>query len=153
LFAINFGKSAGSSEAPAKKVGMASGLILRIVCFVVSMVSWCYVLFECYFGELAQAAGQDLCIGGCPQKKEEGDRSVAIAFNSMRLIVTVGWSIYPAGYVINSLYDNTDEITNVIYNVADMINKCLYGVMIYIAARGAYWSNDVCHAEMGFGNL
>ena len=41
----------------------------------------------------------------------------------MKLIVLVGWAIYPIGYVIGNLVTVTDGIQamNVIYNFADLI--------------------------------
>merc|ERR1719410_2773768 len=43
--------------------------------------------------------------------------AVASSFNNMRLIVTLGWSIYPLGYFFGYLLGAVDEVyLNVIYN-------------------------------------
>merc|ERR1711918_160553 len=49
---------------------------------------------------------------------------VGSAFNLMRFIVTVGWSIYPLGYYFGYLVGAVDDnVLNFIYNFADMLNK------------------------------
>jgi hypothetical protein len=46
--------------------------------------------------------------------------SVTSAFNAMRLIVLVGWAIYPLGYVFGLMMGSVDADTlNWIYNLAD----------------------------------
>ena len=55
---------------------------------------------------------------------ESAPESVKAAFGTMRLIVTVGWAIYPLGYFFSYLGGSADPVMlNVIYNVADVINK------------------------------
>jgi len=49
------------------------------------------------------------------------------SFNYMRMIVTVGWAIYPAGYLFGYLLGAVDDtIPNVVYNVADFVNKIAF---------------------------
>jgi len=53
----------------------------------------------------------------------------------MRMIVTVGWAIYPLGYVFGYLLGSADASSlNVIYNVADFLNKIAFGLIIWAAA-------------------
>ncbi|MDC0853876.1 bacteriorhodopsin, partial [Candidatus Pelagibacter sp.] len=48
---------------------------------------------------------------------------------------TVGWAIYPLGYVFGYLTGGVDaESLNVIYNLADFINKIAFGLIIWAAA-------------------
>ena len=49
------------------------------------MAGWLYILYEIFAGE-----------AGKHQRK--APESVKSAFSAMRLIVTVGWAIYPIGY-------------------------------------------------------
>ena len=57
------------------------------------------------------------------------------AFSAMRMIVTVGWAIYPLGYVFGYLTGGVDANSlNVIYNLADFINKIAFGLVIWAAA-------------------
>jgi bacteriorhodopsin len=56
----------------------------------------------------------------------------------MRLIVTVGWAIYPLGYCLGYLNGSVDAGTlNVIYNVADVVNKIAFVGIIWAAANAA----------------
>ena len=48
---------------------------------------------------------------------------------TIRLIVTVGWAIYPLGYIAGS-----SDILNITYNLADLINKTAFGLAIWAAA-------------------
>lgn len=66
---------------------------------------------------------------------ECGNESTHMAFNGLRLIVTIGWAIYPLGYFINNLGGGVDvNSLNIIYNLADFLNKIIFGFVIYRAA-------------------
>ena len=56
------------------------------------------------------------------------------AFNALRLIVTIGWAIYPIGYVVGYTGGGSAEGLNIIYNLADFVNKIAFGVVIWAAA-------------------
>ena len=58
----------------------------------------------------------------------------ALGIRSMRMIVTVGWAIYPLGYVFGYLTGGVDNTLNVVYNLADFINKIAFGLVIWAAA-------------------
>ena len=49
------------------------------------MAGWILIIFEIYRGESSL--------------KAKTDKNILKAFNSLRLIVLVGWSIYPVGYI------------------------------------------------------
>jgi len=62
----------------------------------------------------------------------------------MRMIVTIGWLIYPIGYSLAYLVaDGTFAtnsygeavIVNCVYNLADLINKGGFGLCIWAAAH------------------
>ena len=58
------------------------------------------------------------------------------AFSALRMIVTVGWAIYPIGYFLGYLSGgepNFDTI-NVVYNIADLVNKTAFGLAIWVGA-------------------
>ena len=46
---------------------------------------------------------------------------------------TVGWAIYPIGYVWGYAGGGDAEALNIIYNLADFINKIAFGVVIWVA--------------------
>merc|ERR1712134_165205 len=62
--------------------------------------------------------------------------AVATAFSNMRLIVTVGWCIYPAGYLFGYLLGAVDDtVLNVIYNIADFVNKIAFVLSCWSCAK------------------
>merc|ERR1712216_294833 len=80
--------------------------------FGLGMAGWGFILFEIFAGE----AGSQ-CAGGVNQHVKE-------SFNTMRFIVTIGWSIYPLGYFFGYLMGAVDDsILNLVYNLADFVNK------------------------------
>jgi len=104
-----------------------SGYISPFLGFVIWMAGWIYILYEIFPGD----AGK-LCA------KSTNDDLVT-AFGKMRMIVTIGWTIYPLGYVFGYLTGGIDSNTlNVIYNFADFINKIAFGLVIWVAARNQY---------------
>ena len=85
------------------------------------MIGWIVIIWEIFRGEASQAAAS----------KE----SVKSAFNAMRIIVLVGWAIYPLGYVLGLMMGTVDvNVLNGVYNLADFINKILFGLIIWNAA-------------------
>merc|ERR1712134_232967 len=61
---------------------------------------------------------------------------VATSFNNMRMIVTVGWAIYPAGYLFGYLLGAVDDVyLNVIYNIADLVNKIAFVLSCWSCAK------------------
>jgi len=104
-----------------------AGYILPILGFVIWMVGWLYILYEIFTGE-----ARKLCA------KSTNDYLVT-AFEKMRMIVTIGWTIYPLGYVFGYLTGGIDSNTlNIIYNLGDFINKIAFGFVIWVAARNRY---------------
>ena len=90
--------------------------------FVIGMVGWIYILYEIFAGEASKAS-------------EEAPESVRSAFSTMRWIVTIGWAIYPIGYFMGYMAGGVDENSlNIIYNLADVLNKIAFGVIIWNVA-------------------
>jgi len=91
--------------------------------FIGGMAGWAFILFEIFSGE---AGGQ----------AADCSKAVATSFNNMRLIVTIGWSIYPAGYLFGFLLGSVDQVAlNVIYNIADLVNKIGFVLSCWSAAK------------------
>merc|ERR1712156_1179147 len=81
------------------------------------------LLFEIFAGEAGGA------VGGCSE-------AVASSFNNMRMIVTIGWSIYPLGYLFGYLLGAVDEVyLNVTYNIADFVNKIAFVLACWSCAK------------------
>jgi bacteriorhodopsin len=100
-----------------------AGYINEMLGFIIGIAGWIYILYEIFSGEAGKAAAKS------------GNKGLATAFSTMRMIVTVGWAIYPLGYVFGYLTGGVDANTlNVIYNLADFINKIAFGLVIWSAA-------------------
>jgi len=81
------------------------------------MIGWIGVLYLIFAGDAAKA------------NEASGNKASQFAFKVMRLIVLVGWAIYPIGYWL------PDAQLNVVYNLADLVNKTAFGLMIWAAAK------------------
>ncbi len=96
-------------------------LVSASVGFVVGMIGWAIIIWEIFGGEASKAA--------------EANASVKSAFNALRIIVLVGWAIYPLGYVFGYMMGSVDAGTlNIVYNLADFVNKILFGLIIWNVA-------------------
>jgi bacteriorhodopsin len=92
--------------------------------FACGLAGWAFILFEIFAGESAKA---------CPQ-----DAHVKEAFGLMKLIVSLGWSIYPAGYYFGTVSSIASaEALNVIYNIADFVNKIAFVLCCWSCAKTA----------------
>ena len=101
----------------------ASENIPSMAGFVIGIAAWVYILYEIYSGE----AGRVLA--------KIGNKPMVNAYVSMRMIVTVVWAIYPLGYVFGHITNSIDDnLLNLIYNIADFINKIVFGLVIWVAA-------------------
>ena len=90
--------------------------------FIIGMAGWIYIIYEIFAGEASKISASD----GTPASQR--------AFNALRIIVTVGWAIYPLGYVLGYAGAGSADALNIIYNLADFINKIAFGVVIWVAA-------------------
>ena len=95
--------------------------------FVIGMAGWVVIIFEIFRGESSVLASNQ--------------ESVKKAFNNLRLIVLVGWSIYPLGYIFGFITPVIGggqidiDILNITYNLADFVNKILFGLIIWNVAK------------------
>jgi len=100
-----------------------AGYIQAFVGFIILIAGWIYILFELFSGEASRAASKS------------GNKPSSNAFAVMRMIVTIGWAIYPLGYLFGYLSGGIDPNTlNIIYNLADFVNKLAFGLVIWTAA-------------------
>ena len=91
--------------------------------FIIGMAGWIYIIYEVFIGEASKINASSANVAS------------QTAFKTLRWIVTVGWSIYPIGYVMGYLLGGVDANSlNVIYNLADLVNKIAFGVAIWLAA-------------------
>ncbi len=90
--------------------------------FAIGMLAWLYIIYEIFAGEASQI------------NASKGTAASQRAFSALRLIVTIGWAIYPIGYVVGYMGMGSVDNLNIIYNLADFINKIAFGVVIWVAA-------------------
>jgi len=94
-----------------------------MLAFIIYMAGWIYILYEVFSGEAGKLAAKS------------GNKGLVTAFGSMRMIVTIGWAIYPLGYVFGNMTGGIDSNSlNVIFNIADFVNKIAFGLVIWAAA-------------------
>ena len=100
-----------------------AGYISALLGWVIGTAAWIYIIFELFSGEAGKAM------------KSSGNKPLKTAFTAMRMIVTVGWAIYPLGYLLGYLAGAVDTNTlNIVYNLADFVNKIAFGLVIWHCA-------------------
>jgi len=111
-----------------------AGFLPAIVGFVFGMAGWMYILMEIFKGEAGTVAADGI-----------SNKHVQASFNTMRFIVTVGWSIYPLGYFFGYLLGAVqDSPLNLVYNLADFVNKIAFCLAIWASAK-----NSTLEMKMG----
>jgi len=94
--------------------------------FIIGMAGWAFILYEIFLGQASKVSAA------------KAPPAVQSAFNTMRLIVTFGWAIYPVGYFFGYLTGanpaDSANALNIIYNAADVLNKIAFGLIIWSVA-------------------
>merc|ERR1712232_606084 len=101
---------------------------VSVLCgFCIGMAGWLYIVFEIFAGECSSIAASS------------GSKAGQSAFNTLRMIVSVGWIIYPLGYYLVYLGPtfsyHSQSVINIVYNLADVVNKGAFGLCIWAAAK------------------
>ena len=104
------------SEADIDSIGDGADKAL----FAVGVLAWLYIIYELWAGEAKEKVG-------------DASEGTQFAFKAMAGILTVGWAIYPLGWIMGQTEDNVDAL-NVLYNIADVVNKTAFGMMVWYAA-------------------
>jgi bacteriorhodopsin len=100
-----------------------AGVINAMLGFIIGMAGWIYILYEIFMGEASQKSISCGSVGA------------QMAFSACRMVVLVGWAIYPLGYLFGYLMGAVDAASlNLVYNLADFVNKIAFGVFIWAAA-------------------
>jgi len=103
-----------------------SGIVSVLCGFIPGCICWLALVYEMFAGECSQISAGS------------GNKACQSAFNTLRLIISVGWSIYPLGYYLTLLGPTAtyheQSVINITYNVADLVNKLAFGLAIWGAA-------------------
>merc|ERR1712118_97655 len=110
------------------------GTVAMLAFGYAGMAGWMYILQEIFKGEAGTLAADGI-----------SNKHVQASFNTMRFIVTVGWSIYPLGYFFGYLLGAVqDSPLNLVYNLADFVNKIAFCLAIWSSAK-----NSTLEMKMG----
>ena len=91
--------------------------------FLIGLVFWLYLLGEFYFGRMDDVV-----------RSSTGD-TLRRGYFWLRLIVTIGWAIYPLGNFLTAFAGMTDDGSlSVAYNVADILNRMAFGIAVLSTA-------------------
>jgi sensory rhodopsin len=104
---------------------------------IISGIAYFYIVYLIWFGEVAKLA-------------QSAGVQVAKATRILAWFVLVGWAIYPLGYILGTpgglfglqLVSDpaaASHAMDIVYNIADAINKIGFGLVIYTLSRS---SND-----------
>merc|ERR1712196_441018 len=107
-------------------------ILAKTVGFALGCCCWLYIVYETYSGEAAIHAS-------AMTKQASRD-----AFNYVKLIVSIGWIIYPAGFAVAYIIPGPTirphhegppyNALNLLYNLADLVNKGAFGMAVWSAA-------------------
>jgi len=105
------------------------GYLYPVLGFLIGVVAWLYVLGEVFFGRLGEL------------NTNSGDEIVRTGFFWLRLIVTVGWGVYPlCEFVANFGGSMTEGDLSIVYNLADLVNQMAFGMIILAVALNESYS-------------
>lgn len=90
---------------------------------VISSLFYLYIVYEVFAGNVAKLA------------KGANNPALDQAMFLMKIFITLGWSIYPIGYMTmeGNLLAGLGNI-DVFYNIADAVNKVGFGLVVYSVA-------------------
>ncbi len=100
-----------------------AGYMHATLSFLIGIVFWLYILGELFFGRMDEVVSN------------AGSAAVQRGYFWLRLIVTVGWAIYPLGNFITSFSGYVDAGgLSITYNIADFLNRIAFGLAILATA-------------------
>ena len=87
--------------------------------FLISLAMWLYILGEVYFGKLSE------------RTVRYGSEAVQQGYFWLRLIMTIGWAVYPLCFFIGA-FTGPVEVRYLLttYNLADLVNQIAFGLTI-----------------------
>lgn len=93
---------------------------------IASSFGYFYIIFEVFAGDIYM------------HSRDSKSPELLRAMFFLKILITLGWSIYPIGYMIlpGNLLSTVFEVNHIysFYNIADSINKIGFGLVIYSMA-------------------
>ena len=107
-------------------IGETVGLSQNVMWGILSTVGYLYIVYEVFAGDVAKLT------------KSSNSPALGRAMFLMKIFITLGWSIYPIGYMVlpGNLLDGMFTVASIdlFYNIADAINKIGFGLVVYSVA-------------------
>ena len=107
-------------------IGETSGIESNVMWGILSTLGYLYIVYEVFAGDIAKLS------------KSSNSPALASAMFLLKIFITLGWSIYPLGYMVlpGNLLSGMFEVSSIdlFYNLADAINKIGFGLVIYSVA-------------------
>lgn len=98
-----------------------SGLMYPTLGFLISLALWLYILGEAFFGKMSE------------RNLRHGSEAAQRGYFWLRLIMTIGWAVYPLTYFIAG-FTGPVEMRYVVttYNLADFVNVIAFALTILV---------------------
>jgi bacteriorhodopsin len=91
--------------------------------FLIGLACWLYVLGEIFFGRMSDVSAKS------------NNFSVHRGYFWMRLIVSIGWGLYPLTYFIVAFSGGAGEgKLSIVYNLADLVNQVAFCLTVLSAS-------------------
>ena len=96
--------------------------------YTIGVLAFVYIVFTLY-------ATMSSVEAGLPEAR-------ARAISTLKRFIVIGWSIYPLGFFIPLLTDGASAALarELIYNIADIVNKVGFCIVAVAAAKAASWA-------------
>jgi bacteriorhodopsin len=103
-----------------------AGFVHATLGFLLALAFWLYILGEAFFGRMSERTAK------------EGSASAQRGYFWIRLILTIGWAVYPLCYFI-AAFSGGVEVRHLIvtYNLADFVNQIAFFLAILTVAMNA----------------
>ena len=103
-----------------------AGFTHAALSFLIGVVGWLYILGECFFGQMNEIVNRS------------EDEVLQRGYFWLRLIVTIGWAIYPLSDFIINFAGGVDSGGRALaLNLADFVNRIGFGLAILAVAMNA----------------
>jgi sensory rhodopsin len=103
-----------------------AGFTHAALSFLIGIVGWLYILGECFFGQMNEIVSRS------------EDEVLQRGYFWLRLILTIGWAIYPLSDFITNFAGGVDSGgRDLAFNLADFVNRIGFGLTILAVAMNA----------------
>jgi sensory rhodopsin len=108
-----------------------AGLMHPTLGFLLGLALWLYILGEAFFGRMSERTAKD------------GTASAQRGYFWLRLILTIGWAVYPLAYFIAAFSGGVEvRYLIVTYNLADFVNLIAFVLTVLTVAINANGARD-----------